>query len=393
MIERSLADARVTLVTAAAPGAVAIVQVTGPGAIDLLRQATGVGDWPIGRIRLADLAGVDHGMAVALPDDDYQLPAAQLMPHGGPRVVQKLIDRLIELGATYDPDPPARQLYPEAASDLEADALAAIARAASPAAVDLLAAQPRLWREEAKAIKQQSNKAVDQSGGRRREDCLLSCSTAQLLSRSATLDMLIYPPTVVVIGRPNVGKSTLTNRVLGRSASVVADLPGTTRDWVAGLAELVPSLTCGASHSGPTSGGMAVRWLDTPGLRDSDDTVERRAIALARRVIADADVLIAMRDPQLDWPGDADLPRPPDLWVLNKMDDPAAISQDGGRSPRTPLPISARHDRGIDRLQRLILERLELPDLSRDTLWAFSPTLKDAVKRADAAMLRDYVGP
>ncbi|NJL31882.1 MAG: GTP-binding protein [Phycisphaerales bacterium] len=60
---------------------------------------------------------------------------------------------------------------------------------------------------------------------------------------------------VVVAGQPNVGKSTLMNKMLGRSASLVADLPGTTRDWVAGWVELE---------------GVALHWMDTPGLRHTD---------------------------------------------------------------------------------------------------------------------------
>jgi small GTP-binding protein len=332
---------RVTVTTASTAGAVALIQLHGRGAADLLSRVTGKSDWIVARVRLSDLAGVDEGLAVLLRDD-----WGQLMPHGGPRVVHKLLDRLLELGACYDAEPAARELYPEAASDLEADMLATLARAASPAAIDLLLAQPALW----------------ERWERERHE-----PPADILRRSDALDRLVTPPTVVVVGRPNVGKSTLTNRMLGRTASIVADLPGTTRDWVAGLADIQ---------------GVAVRWLDTPGLRDSGDPIEQRAIALAQRVVAEADVLIAMREPEIEWPEKESLPREPDLWITNKSDirsdeerETASVPVGSLAVSRSSIRISAATGQGIPDLQRAILARLSLADLS-PRVWAFSPSLR-----------------
>ena len=344
---------RVVVATAPNPGAIGLVQVLGPTAASLLRQLTGIDDWPTQRLRLADFAGIDQGLAVLLRDD-----WAQLMPHGGPHVMRKLLDRLIELGASYEPDPPARQLYPEAESVCEAQMLALLARAASPAAIDLLLAQPRLWRSW-----------LDQPD----EDA------AAIIARSDRLDRLVDPPSAVVLGRPNVGKSTLTNRMLGRAASIVADLPGTTRDWVAGLAEL-----------GPPATAVAVRWLDTPGLRDSDDRVEQSAIELARIAIKQADVLIAMRDPETPWPDADHLPRRPDVWVVNKVDDPPDDLGQGDLE--SPLSISALCGSGIADLERLVLGRLALDDLDAESLWAFSPTLRAATTCGERESLRLYLG-
>jgi len=343
---------RVVVTTAPNPGAIGLVQVLGPTAADLLRKLTGIDDWPTQRLKLADFDGIDQGIAVLFRND-----WAQLMPHGGPYVMRKLLDRLIELGASYGPDPPARQLYPEADSECEAQMLALLARAASPVAIDLLLAQPRLWRNW-----------LDQPD----EDA------ADIIARSDRLDMLIDPPAAVVLGRPNVGKSTLTNRMLGRAASIVADLPGTTRDWVAGLAEL-----------GPPATAVAVRWLDTPGLRDSDDCVEQSAIELARIAIKQADVLVAMRDPETPWPDAEHLPRPADIWVVNKIDQPPEDLGLGDRE--APLSISALYGSGIADLERLVLGRLALNDLGAESLWAFSPTLRTALTSGERESLRLYL--
>ena len=337
----------VTLTTADTPGAVALIQLHGDGAVDAVRELTGRDDPADGRLRLRELGDIDDGLVVATRPD-----WAQIMPHGGPRVVALLLDRLTEWGAAYDAEPDARTLYPEAGSAIEADVLATIARAASPAAIDLLAAQPALWRAW-----------IDDP---------------QPSTLKPNLDRLLIPPTVVVVGRPNVGKSTLANAILGRAASLVSEQPGATRDWVGGLTEL--------------PGGIAVRWLDTPGLRDSDDAVEQRAIALAQRVVADADVLIALRDPATDWP-DA-LPREPDLWVMNKCDDPSEPGlemREHSDSRGHPLRISAQHEINLDPLRNAIVARLGLDDLTIDQPWAFSPTLWAYVESEDLERLREYV--
>ncbi|MEM8496282.1 MAG: GTPase, partial [Planctomycetota bacterium] len=292
------------------PGAVAILQVSGhvEDLVELLdaltsdvpprsRDATRprlIARWPVGRLRLCDFAGIDEGLAGRISET-----TAQLMPHGGLRVVQKLEAWLRANGVEPDPTTgvavDARTLYPEAASHLEADMLHAIATWSSPAAIERLADQPRRWRRWLESMPRADPEY------------------------QASLRHLFVPPTVVVVGRPNVGKSTLLNRLVGRSASVVADLPGTTRDWVGGLVELVPTLP-GGGDGDPAIDAVAVRWLDTPGLRSSDDAVEQRAIEQARGVVADADVLVAMRDPEHGWPDLGNLPREPDVWVINKAD-------------------------------------------------------------------------
>lgn len=362
-------DCTLTLATSPQPGAVAILQLHGKGAGDVLGKLTGKADWQAGRYLLVSLGGVDEGLAVRLGDN-----WVQLMPHGGPRVVQKLIDRLVELGATFAEKTDARAIYPEADSAIEADALHLISQAASPAAIDLLLAQPGLWRQATRAG------AVDAQA---------------VLARSAVLDQLVHPPAVVVVGPANVGKSTLTNRMLGRAVSIVADLPGTTRDWVAGLAELGFTFRDqGAGPANKAAAALAVRWMDTPGLRASEDAIEQEAIALARQVIAQAAVLIVMRDGEHDWPAVEALPREPDVWVVNKAD--IGRQRDGddagdGRVADQPLAISAVTGQGVDRLQAAVVRSLGFADMDANALWAFSPALRDALSQNNHAALADYL--
>ena len=325
--------------TARQPGAVAILHVDGesPGLTGLLTRLTGRDDWPVGRLRHTDLAGLDTGLAGRLTAG-----SAQLMPHGGLRVVQRLEAWLVEHGAVAAPADDPQSDWPEADTRREAAVLQAIARAASPAAIDRLARQPALWR------------AARDRGA----EPVADPSVQSILHR------LIEPPTVVVVGRPNAGKSTLLNRLTGRGSALVSDVAGTTRDWVGALVELTPA------GGDPLRDAVAVRWLDTPGLRGANEgapAVEQRAIRAAAELIASADVVIALSAPDADWPDPAALPRKPDLRVVNKCDLNGEPS--GAANADDALSISARDDVGLDRLTQAVLHRLGVLHVPDDALW------------------------
>ena len=317
-----MAEVRVVPATGRQPGAIGILQLVGD-VEPLLSALTGVDDWPAGRARLTPFAGIDEGLAIRLSGS-----LAQLMPHGGPRVMQRLVAWLAEGGAVIETDPaalPAEDLYPEATDRFEALALAAVARAASPLAVKLLLAQPAVWR------------------GRPR---LSEADRA----RSRRLDHLVDPPVIVLAGPANVGKSTLSNVLIGRSMSIAADLPGTTRDFTSGRIEL---------------GGLVVDWHDTPGLRSGVDDVERKALDLARGLLHRADFVIAITDAQSDWPV---LDRAPDLHVASKCDLQRRSDSD--------VAVSAVDGTGIRELAAAVRDRLvPPPDIEHRGPWLFDERL------------------
>ena len=350
---------------------------------------------PAGHIALRRFADIDDGLVVRINQ-----ATVQLMPHGGRRVVERLAEWLTTHGVPRATDPPATDLYPEADSPIEAEALLAISRAPSPAAVDALAAQPDAWRAwyHNPHAKNPPPDPDTNTNPRRPYPT---------------------PPTLALIGPANVGKSTLTNAMLGREASIVADLPGTTRDWVGGTLTL-PS----------PAGGLAVRWIDTPGLRLPDHTptqtpanaIERRAIAAAAPILQAADLLIAVTDPDHHHPHphphpDPDhhqrLPRRPDLYVLNKIDNPqpctdpgtgqgpeadASTTSSAGSTPDHPLRLSAKFGHGLAALEAAILTVLGCgPNApSPDTPWRFNPTLHHLTRQSPTAQpspqLAHYLG-
>lgn len=308
----------VAVCTAPSPGAVAVLQLSGGLALQALAQLTGRTAWPVGVVHCCRLADIDEGVAVLLRDGaDGRLPLVQIMPHGGLQVMRLLLARLRLLGCREEGEGAPSEHWPEAADGLEATLLETLAGAASPLALDALVAEAQ----------------------------------GRLVLTANQRRNLISPPMVAVIGRPNAGKSTLLNRLTGRASAIVSAAAGTTRDWVAQVVELAPD--------GHPAHGVAVEWFDTPGLRDTEDGVEREAIALARKRAAGAQVLVALRESAGLWPEPADLPRRPDLWVVNKCEGRTAQPGDG-RMPECPLPISAATGEGLAGLEQAVLAQLEL---------------------------------
>ena len=321
---RDQSECRAWWATAPLSGAIGICHLN--GALDQGFSALGIKPLEVGATRLVDIAGIDEGV-LARPG----VHSALLMPHGGPRVRQLISRHLEDSGLMFiDPaDSDVRSRWPEARTPIEACMLDALSITESPRAVTLLLDQPRRHRDETLAPRHAWH-----------------CDPRR---------HLITPPLIVITGRPNVGKSTLLNRLADTEVAITADLEGTTRDAVA--ARLVID-------------GMACDVVDLPGLRESDDPIERRAIMLSSTFLEESDLLISLIDHERDVP--ETLKKKPDLVVRNKSDL-------GGANPQSRVDheISAVTGDGIERLAVLIRNRL-VPDelLENEAPWSFHDELE-----------------
>jgi tRNA modification GTPase len=153
---------------------------------------------------------------------------------------------------------------------------------------------------------------------------------------------LVEPWRVVLAGRPNVGKSSLINALVGYDRAIVYDAPGTTRDVV----------TASAAFD-----GWPVELSDTAGLRVSNDRLEAAGVELAVDRLCAADLVLLVFDASCPWsPNDAELAAawPEALVVQNKCDLPEVA----GKSRPGGLRTSTVTGRGLPELEREIADRL-----------------------------------
>ena len=160
---------------------------------------------------------------------------------------------------------------------------------------------------------------------------------------------------VAIVGRPNVGKSSLFNALLGTDRAIVTDIAGTTRDQL---------------HEKLSINDIPVSLIDTAGLRETVDTVESIGVERSRRTMADADLVIAMLDiSENETDEDVEILKSvesvPHLVVLNKVDkvDHETVEQFSReleaqlRDPRPQiLTLSAKTLEGLETLKREIIE-------------------------------------
>src|SRR5262249_6425919 len=157
---------------------------------------------------------------------------------------------------------------------------------------------------------------------------------------------------VALVGRPNVGKSSLFNALLGRGRAIVTDIPGTTRDV---LTEAVGFK------------GVPVLLIDTAGIRNSNDPIESIGVERTRREAADADLLIVVVDgaQRLNYKDRlvlAEVGNQPYLVALNKCDLESfseTLSERDGQTNGTCIgrfSVSAKTGEGLEKLQTAILQ-------------------------------------
>jgi tRNA modification GTPase len=143
--------------------------------------------------------------------------------------------------------------------------------------------------------------------------------------------------TLAIVGRPNVGKSSLFNRLLEQDRAIVTDIPGTTRDLVSETASIE---------------GIPVRFVDTAGIRYSHDVVETLGIERSYQAMADADVTLVVVDASAPLTDDdrdlIDRARMQGKYIV------AGNKSDLATLPET-LPVSALTGEGVDELRRRLI--------------------------------------
>lgn len=376
----SSADTIFALATARGKAGVAVVRLSGPRSGQALRHMSGA-DVPVARRMslqvLRDLAGavIDHALVVFFEKNQSFTgeESVELHLHGSPAIQKAVLQYLSGLDGLRlaEPGEFTRRALENNRMDLaQVEGLA-----------DLIEAETEAQRKQAQRV---FDGALGAEVGIWRKDLIRAAALLEAVIDFADEDVPVdVTPEVLslidgtrpkiaaqvqgqqaaerirdgfevaIVGKPNVGKSTLLNRLAGREAALTSDIAGTTRDVIEVRMDLA---------------GLAVTMLDTAGLRDSDDPIETAGVGLARVRATRADLRVFLLG-QGDQP-DPELFRTGDIAIQGKVDE-------GGDG------VSGKTGYGLDALIFSVTQALE------DRASGASLVIRERHRAAMDATLRD----
>jgi tRNA modification GTPase len=350
-------DTIAAVATPAGRGGIGVVRVSGPEVPRIARVLLGRLPEPR-RATVGAFGDIDHGIALYFPAPHSYTgePVLELQGHGGPVVMQGLLAACLDAGARLaDPGEFTRRAFLEGKLDLaQAEAVADLIDAASREAArsalrslsgafsDAIATlQQRLveLRALTEAMLDFPDEEVD---ALHRDDAAARLGEVRralddVLAKSQQGSLLRSGIHVVLAGRPNVGKSSLLNRLAGEERAIVTPVAGTTRDALREPVQIE---------------GVPLVLVDTAGLRASSDLVERLGIERTQRELERADIVVAIFEAGRVQDALESLPAgAARIDVYNKIDLAPDFSPPAGA-----VGVSAKTGEGLERLRTAILE-------------------------------------
>lgn len=333
----------VTRLTSSAPAAIAVIEVRGDQALEMVQRHwsphQGTSDLDLDRIRYGtfrSLPGDPSSIGESIVAVRRGLDRFELHCHGGQAAALSILGALIDAGAV--------ELNRRAWIEREVPG-----RTAAEATEDLLQATTL---RTASILMDQVRGALDSAWIRidqheQNEEWAEARDIASGLLQWSDVGLhLVHPWRVVLCGPPNVGKSSLLNRLLGYSRAVVHAEAGTTRDLLAESTSI---------------DGWPITLIDSAGMRASEHDIESQGIERARRAIETADRLLLLVDPGQGWTEEHQ-----SIWhsfankcllVQTKSDQETAIAT-LRLLPATACSVSAVNGEGIEALMQAISHSL-----------------------------------
>ncbi len=404
-------DTIAAIATPLARSAFGIVRLSGPDALNILEKLfTPVNGKPVSAARprsmvygcVHDAQGrvIDHPLAVwfAAGKSYTGDVDAEIHCHGSPVVLGEVLSAAFAAGARQaKPGEFARRAFLNGKLDLtEAEAIvdlvdAETAEAARNAALQLDGAL-RTLAEDAYgkllditsrfyAVVDYPDEDIADASPAETEAALaeIEASLDRLLATYARGKIVKNGVATAIIGAPNAGKSSLLNRLAGFDRAIVTDIPGTTRDTVEEKALV---------------GGVLLRLIDTAGLRETDDAVEKLGVERSRRAVEQADLILALADGSRG-PAREDLETlrlaqgagKPWIFVATKKDLAAGGVTPGlcGQDPPPFVELSNVTGEGFDALEAAVAALFPAPPAESGTLLT-NARQADAVSRARDAV-------
>lgn len=373
-------QAKASVLTAKGTGAISCIQFTGSDSQKIIEKIftpeagsqlqLSPGTFAVGDIHDSGRV-IDHILLGCESEDNFVINC-----HGNPIIVEMIMNLLQAGGAK--PIIAENMLFAKFAGNCDntigAEAKLAQLKAVTFEGVKIIAAQPD--RGLGRFAKEWLDNIDSINLPRLNQDC------RTILDRTKTAGLLINGCTVVITGPANSGKSTLLNCLSGRQKAIVADIAGTTRDWVSAKCKIAPVL---------------VELFDTAGLDEltaEKNEIERNAQKIARKMIEKSDAVLYVTDSTAKS-AHSRLGRLKDKSVLllrNKCD--LLSDRQKAELPAGSIAISAKNADGIDNLCIALTELLKVKNFDMNTPVCFTDrqialvtSLSWAKKPADAKRL------
>ena len=354
-------DTIAAIATPPGRGGIGVIRISGPKVPEISNLV--VGSLPTPRearlARFRDVRGepIDEGLALYFPaPNSYTGDAVlELHGHGGPVVMQALLRACLDAGARLaQPGEFTRRAFLEGKLDLaQAEAVADLIEASSEqaaraalralsgefsAAIQALASRLVELRALTEAMLDFPEEEVDVVHRVDATSRLHGIGKAldEVLAKSREGSLLRSGIHVVLAGRPNVGKSSLLNRLAGEERAIVTPIAGTTRDALREPIQIE---------------GVPLTLVDTAGLRESADELERLGVERTRRELAQADLVLVVEEAGGAPPSLPPIaPQAERILVYNKLDLAPRFER-----PQGALAVSAKTGQGLEELRAAIL--------------------------------------
>ena len=379
-------DTIAAISTPAGVGGIAVVRVSGPEALPIVLRHLSVKELPPRRTVHCRFDALDDLVAVFFPTGYTGEPTVELSCHGSQYVQQALLQTLVGDGARMAEagEFTLRAFLNGRLNLSQAEAVADLVDAVTPAQHRLAVSQLRGgYAEKLKTLRQQlldltalleleldfSQEDVEFADRTHLRQLLQTLNTElqSLIGSFVMGNALKQGIPVAIVGAPNVGKSTLLNALLDDDRAIVSPVPGTTRDTVEGMLTL---------------GSVTFRLVDTAGLRNTDDAVERLGIERSRKAYEQAMIVVeVLDDPKGGGTMCAD--GKCHITVLNKCDLHSHNSKFTIQNSQF-IQVSALTGEGLDHLKQALLDTVS--DRAADEVLLSNVRHRDALLHVQQAL-------